>query len=316
MDPLTHGVIGLGIAALSGETSLASPITIGAMVGAMSPDIDIVAKYWGDYKYLKHHRGFTHSFPAVIGLSLGISFILSMIFPGYSFLSIFLSTLMGTASHTFFDALNSYGVRPIIPFKNKRYSASLLMLYDPFVTIMSIGLFFLDVSRGYKVVIALAGLSIYIAYRYLIKRESSAAIASEYGLTKEDKLHVMPNLTNFFKWDFVLEKDDTRIVGRINSLNNAITEVKRLGKENSELIEKAYATELGKYFDEFTSSINHVRVVENSGETELQFIDLRYHMRNNFMHHATFVYDSESNLKKSIFRPYKYDRQIIVESAS
>lgn len=316
MDPLTHGVIGLGIAALSGETSLASPVTIGAIVGAMSPDIDIVAKYWGDYKYLKHHRGFTHSFPAIIGLSLGISFILAMIFPGYSFLNIFMSTLLGTASHTFFDALNSYGVRPTLPFKSKRYSASLLMLYDPFVTIMSIGLFALDIDRGYKLVIALGGLSIYIAYRYFIKRESSAAVVSEYGLGAEDKLHVMPNLTNFFKWDFVLEKNETRVVGRVNSLNGKITEIEVLGKEESELIEKAYDTELGKYFNEFTSSINHVRVHRHKDEVELQFIDLRYYMKNSFMHHATFVYDGESNLKRSVFRPYKYDRQIVVESAS
>lgn len=316
MDPLTHGVIGLGIAALSGETSLASPVTIGAIVGAMSPDIDIIAKYWGDYKYLKHHRGFTHSFPAIIGLSLAISFALNMLFPGSSFLSIFMATLVGTASHTFFDALNSYGVRPIIPFKNKRYSASLLMLYDPFVTIMSIGLFFLNIDRSYKLIIALGGLSIYIAYRYFTKRESSADIVSEYGLGTEDKLHVMPNQTNFFKWDFVLEKGETRVVGRINTLNSKITEVERLDKEQSDLIEKAYGTELGKYFNEFTSSINHVKVLRHNDEIELQFIDLRYYMRNNFMHHATFLYDGESNLKKSVFRPYKYDKQIIVESAS
>lgn len=212
--------------------------------------------------------------------------------------------------------MNSYGVRPTLPFKSKRYSASLLMLYDPFVTIMSIGLFALDIDRGYKLVIALGGLSIYIAYRYFIKRESSAAVVSEYGLGAEDKLHVMPNLTNFFKWDFVLEKNETRVVGRVNSLNGKITEIEVLGKEESELIEKAYDTELGKYFNEFTSSINHVRVHRHKDEVELQFIDLRYYMKNSFMHHATFVYDGESNLKRSVFRPYKYDRQIVVESAS
>lgn len=313
MDPLTHGIIGLGVAALSGETELMSPITIGAIIGAMSPDIDIIAKYWGDYKYLKHHRGATHSLFSILGLSIVISLILNFIFPDYSFVKILASTSIGTLSHTFFDALNSYGVKPLLPFKNKKYLASLLMLYDPFLSLLSIGLFILKIGTGYKIVIALAGLSVYIAYRHFIKRESTNKIIDAYGLKPEDRLHVMPNLTNFFKWDFVFEKSDVRVVGRISFLSNKIDEIERLDREESELIAKAYSTELGKYFDEFTSSINHVEILKKNNEIELKFIDLRYHMKNSFMHHATFIYDKDDNLKKSIFRPYKYEKQILIE---
>lgn len=65
MDPVTHGVIGLAISAFSGDpVSLVNPVSLGCAIGAMSPDIDIIAKIKGDYVYLKHHRGLTHSFPA------------------------------------------------------------------------------------------------------------------------------------------------------------------------------------------------------------------------------------------------------------
>lgn len=312
MDPLTHAVIGLGVAAVTGETSLVSPVTIGAVVGAMSPDIDVIAKYWGDYKYLKHHRGITHSIPSVVGLSIAISGVLFGIFSGHSFMSIFIATLLGTLSHTFFDGLNSYGVKPLLPFKDKKYLGSLIMLYDPVITVLSIGLFVSNIDAMYKGVIGIGTIAIYLAYRHSLKSGCYDHIVEEYDLSEEDSLHLMPNLVNFFKWDFVLERDGLRVVGRINALNNRIVEVKRLEREDDNLIREAYLTELGKYFDEFTSSVNHVKVIRRGAETELQFIDLRYHLRDDFMHHATLIYDDRKQLKQSVFRPYRYDRQIAV----
>ncbi len=45
MDPLTHGVIGLAISSFSGQAvSLDNPVSIGAALGAMSPDIDVISR--------------------------------------------------------------------------------------------------------------------------------------------------------------------------------------------------------------------------------------------------------------------------------
>lgn len=312
MDPITHGIIGLGIAAMSGETELISPLTIGAMVGAMSPDIDIVAKYKGNYEYLKRHRGETHSIFSAVGLSAGIAGILSFIFPEYSFLNILLWTVLGTLSHIFFDALNSYGVKPLLPFKKKKYVAGLIMLYDPFITILSIVMFFVDMDKNLKIAIGLGSLAIYIAYRYIVKKQMAEKISEEYLLNFDDKLYVLPNLTNFFKWDFIIETESEKIIGRINFINEKIVEIERFSNVENKLISDAYDTELGRYFDEFTSSINHVRILEKDDRIQLDFIDLRYYLRDSFMHHASFVYDSDEKLKKSVFRPYKYDKEILV----
>lgn len=66
MDPITHGVVGLAIAAFTGETvSIASPYAMGSLLGAVIPDADIIMQVKGDYSYLKNHRGMSHSIPFI-----------------------------------------------------------------------------------------------------------------------------------------------------------------------------------------------------------------------------------------------------------
>lgn len=314
MDPVTHGIIGLGIASLTGETEILSPVTIGAVVGAMSPDIDGVMKYWGNYKYLKHHRGETHSIFSLGGLSLVISGILFLIFKDYSFSSIFIATFLGALSHTFFDSLNAYGVKPFMPFTNKKYLSSLLMLYDPFFSVMSIGLFISRIGQINKIIIYLAGGSLYITFRYGIKKYTALKVAKKYNLIDDDKLYIIPDLMNFFKWVYIIETENESIVGKANFFNGQIIEDKKFKKERHSVVDKIKDTELGGYFDEFTSSVNHVKIIQGEDGIQVDVIDLRYQLNQDFLHHASFHFDEDEKLKKSVFRPYKYDKAIVVEN--
>lgn len=315
MDPVTHGIIGLGIASLTGETEILSPVTIGAVIGAMSPDIDGIMKYWGNYKYLKHHRGETHSIFSLGGLSLLISGILFFVFKDYNFSSIFIATFLGALSHTFFDSLNSYGVKPFMPFTNKKYLSSLLMLYDPFFSVLSIALFVSRTNQLNKIVIYLGSGALYIAFRYGVKKYTSLKIVNKYNLSPNDKLYVIPDLMNFFKWVYIIETEEASIVGKANFLTGDIVEDKRLVKESHSVLEKIKDTELGGYFDEFTSSVNHVKILKNEDGIQVDVIDLRYQLHQNFLHHASFHFDEDEKLKKSVFRPYKYDKAIVVEDS-
>ncbi len=104
MDPLTHGVIGLAISSFSGQAvSFDNPISIGAALGAMSPDIDVVSRlFFNDMVYCKHHRGFSHSLPSLLVLSGLITSGLSFMFPEMIIWQVFLWTFIG--------AIFSYGV--------------------------------------------------------------------------------------------------------------------------------------------------------------------------------------------------------------
>lgn len=316
MDPLTHGIIGLGISALSGEPVGLNPITIGSVLGAMSPDIDIVIKYWGDYKYLKHHRGPTHSIISLIGMSLVITTALFLIFNDYNFFRILLWTFLGSLSHTFFDGLNSYGVRPFMPFTTRKYLANVLMLYDPFLTILSLVLVFLPATRSLKLIIAVSSVAIYILLRLIARDRVYRFLLRKYSLNVlTDKVHVLPDLVNFFKWDFIIKAQEYKVVGKINFLNNKFNVIKHLEHTNHKLIPEANATELGLYFNEFTSSIVHTEVTEEDDKTVFRLIDLRYFLNDEFMHHATIEFDKEEEKPiKSVFHPYKLEKEILVEN--
>lgn len=316
MDPVTHGIIGLGISTLSGESVGINPISIGAVLGAMSPDIDIVVKYWGDYSYLKHHRGPTHSIISLIGLSLAITTGLFFIFQDYSFLNIFIWTFIGSLSHTFFDGLNSYGVRPFMPFTTKKFLANVLMLYDPVLTVLSLILIFLPAEKVIlKIIVFVATVFIYILFRLIVRDKVYRFLFKKYSLNVlTDTVHVLPNLLNFFKWDFIIKAENYKIVGKINFINNKVNVIKRLEHSNHKLIKPANSTELGLYFNEFASNMIHTQVTEEDDKTVLRLIDLRYFLNNEFMHNATIEFDKdEEKLVKSVFHPYKLQKEIFID---
>lgn len=316
MDPVTHGVIGLAISAFSGTpVSLSNPISIGCAIGAMSPDIDIIAKFWGDFVYLKHHRGITHSLPTLAGLAAAITGMLSFGFSDFNFLQVFIWTFIGCASHTFFDILNSYGAKLFMPFTKRKLTVGILMLYDPVISILALLLIF----TKYKSMVFFLGITIvfvlYLLARIRGKRKAKHYLTQYYSNGyKILKVDVLPSLMAFHKWDFIIDTNSHYIVGQINYLNQSIRERKKYKKPDQEIVDLFEETNIGRYFREFTPNY-HIIHFEEMGKNILKSIDLRYYLRNNFMHHATVVCDDEMNVVESFFHPYKIDRYIRVAEA-
>ena len=116
MDPLTHTVIGLAVAKVTGNPAVMSePATMCIVVGSVFPDIDILLQKWGDAIYLKNHRGVTHSILGLIASSVLIGGAASLIYHT-GFLSMFLWALLGCFAHGFFDTLNAFGAKLLWPF--------------------------------------------------------------------------------------------------------------------------------------------------------------------------------------------------------
>lgn len=315
MDPITHGIIGLGLSTLSGEPiNITNPLMLGSVIGAMSPDIDIVFRLKGHYEYLKHHRGMTHSILGIGFISLVISTALSLIFRDYSFFRIFIWTFLGTLSHSVFDMLNSYGARFLLPFRKKKYSASLLMLVDPFIIFLSLGMVFIFKDTVTKGIVFSSIFVIYLLFRIHMRSSITEVLYNSFKNKKSSikGINILPSFFNPLKWDFIVETKDSHIVGQAYYLNKNITIRKEFKKTNHKLIKQFYETKLGRYFSEFTP-IKHIKVIDKGEEIILRAIDLRYYLRNEFMHHATAVFDFEKKIVKTIFHPYSLKREILVE---
>ncbi|QEK12331.1 metal-dependent hydrolase [Crassaminicella thermophila] len=313
MDPVTHGVIGLAISAFSGDpVTISNPISLGCAIGAMSPDIDIVAKIKGDYTYLKHHRGISHSIPVLLGLAAIITTGLSLFFADLNFFQVFLWTFIGCLSHTAFDILNSYGAKLFMPFSKKKLMVGILMLYDPIITVLCFLLIFIKYKSTIFYVMILISFFFYLGVRWMMKKYAEGIVKSHYkhGYKIID-INILPALMAFHKWDFIVNTKSHNLVGQVNIFNKKILERKKFKKASEEIVQMFKETKIGKYFREFTP-IYHVMKLEELDNIILKSIDLRYYLRNNFMHHATVVYDREQNIIESFFHPYNIQKNIRV----
>jgi inner membrane protein len=315
MDPISHGIIGIAVASFSHEpVAMTSAITIGSMLGAMSPDLDFVIRIFkDDVEYLEHHRGFSHSLPMLALFSIGITAMLSMMpFDNFQFWTILMWTFLGALSHTVFDILNSYGARL---FQRKR-KGNILTLYDPIVTLVCFGLIF-NRQNGLGIfALAAAVIGPYLILRWYMRERARKNImkALEAVDTIED-VNVMPSLKIFYKWDFVARGDQYNIVGQYNPFRrDPIHIIKKFEIKDKNLLAIVQKTAIGKKFSQMSPSL-HIEVIdEEPTYVTVRIIDLRYFFRNAFLHQGTLILDSAYNPVESVFHPYKLSKAVLVAS--
>jgi len=293
MDPITHGIIGGALSAFSGtQVDISNPLTIGCVLGAMSPDLDVVTRIFGDdLKYIRHHRGTSHSVPVLGALSLAISIGLMFVFPEANFWLTFLWTFIGAISHTVFDILNSYGAKLL----TKKRKASILMLYDPVITLLSLYLIFARDKTILSNMIVVVIFAFYIGLRFTMKYIAYKAIKKKFRYNKEYTVTVLPALMAFNKWDFVVSAEKYNYVGQYNNLTHKVFVRERFERIESDLKQQFLNSTVGKYFTEFTPNY-HVKKEVKGDKTILTAIDLRYYFRNNFMHHSTITLDANNKI--------------------
>lgn len=319
MDPLTHGLVGAALSTFSGTAAgFDNPITIGAMLGAMSPDLDFVIRIFkNDAAYLEHHRGVSHTVPFLAGFSVAITLILSQMgFVAFDFWLTLLWTFVGALSHTGLDILNSYGAK----FIKRKLKVNILTLYDPVITLVGIFLIF----NGENTLLELTGASVIVAsYLYVRSRSKSSARMVLQSYFCESHLnvsvHVMPALKAFHKWDYVVHTDSHDIVGTYNPIKGLLDkrkgiEIIKTFKRNEVCYYDVFrATEVGRIFTHFSPNL-HINVThdDENDQIVLRAVDLRYFFKENFMHHATLVLDKELNHISSFLHPYKINKAIPV----
>jgi membrane-bound metal-dependent hydrolase YbcI (DUF457 family) len=128
----THTFVGLAIAR-TGAGRWARYGTATAIIAANLPDIDIITSFWGTAAYLDHHRGITHSIAGIPFLALLLT--CAMYFFSGNFGKTYAIALIAMATHPALDFLNSYGLRPFLPWSGKWYYGDLLFIIDPYIDV-------------------------------------------------------------------------------------------------------------------------------------------------------------------------------------
>lgn len=312
MDPLTHGMIGLAISTFSGQAvSLTNPLALGCALSAMAPDLDAVIRlYSDDARYLKAHRGFSHSVPmllvfsGIITLGLGLTFKV----PQAGLMSLWLWSFLGALSHTVFDMLNSYGAMLI---KRKR-KLNLLTLYDPIIAFLGIGLILQREVNPLWNGLALGLFLVYMGFRHWHRKGAARALALRPEFEGQVlNVAVLPALTTFYRWDYIVETTRYTYVGKYNQWTRRTYVTERLDAQCPRLREAFDQTTLGMYFNDFSPHL-HVVHSDNGPSVTLSVVDLRYYVKNRFLHQATVVMDKESlEVQQSILHPYGKRRSVV-----
>jgi inner membrane protein len=304
MDPVTHAVIGMTIAKAAGNgIDPSNPASMGIIIGSVFPDIDILFQKWGDYVYLKNHRGASHSVPGLVASAAFIAAVLGVFYPGSSVFSIFLWSLLGCFSHTLIDVFNSYGAKLLWPLCERKFSLSLLIIFDPVMICTLLGYIFTSGSLQY---LFIAMFACYLLSRVIMRLAVKRGLVKWFGENYK-KISLLPSMTGLFRWHFVLEDDNCSIIGEKNILRNSVKVIRKLEKLGNAALDNALRSPVGRFFKEFTP-LFHIAYEQAGSITRFVFIDLRYYIRNNFLHHAVLEIDESDGSVRQTFNPYSMNR--------
>lgn len=283
MDTGSHLVTGLTLAGLAfldpaaaHHPDLAQAILIGTVVGSNAPDFDTVCRWKGYSFYIRHHRGITHSLPALFLWPALISLPLALAYHAWGWLPhLYLWSFIAVALHVGLDLLNVYGVQCMRPIHKKWLHLDILSIFEPFLTaVHGSGLVLWlvmrhDPARVFTWVYALS-----LAYIGLRALQHALLLHKVRRLLKvEGVYHVLPDVLGY-RWSFVVETDTCFYTGKI--VFNDVTLEQEYPKEASnDIIRATMGTDGVRAFLGFAQRV-HVSWSEWKDGYEVVWSDVRF----------------------------------------
>lgn len=306
MDTGTHLVMGFtlgGLATLSpvvlNDPHLTNALLLTTIIGSQLPDSDTILKLRNNAKYLKHHRGITHSIPAVIGWTLALSIIMTL-FNQRDHFGIFLFwSFIAVSVHVFVDLFNAYGTQALRPFSNRWIAFGIINTFDPFIFVLHlIGVPFVifHFKAGPICILLYIIMIFYYAFRY---RQKLIVIQTVYNRLPEAKhVYVSPSI-KYTHYHIVASSDTHHYVGKIKQRNFTIyDEFKRIPLPVIEDVKAAFKDENVKSFLAF-SPVYIWELIGQDDHKELRLIDLRYRTDTYYPFVAVVKFDYDHHIISS-----------------
>lgn len=303
MDTGTHIVMGIALGSIAtldpviAESSVTmNTVLITTIVGSQIPDIDTVLKLKNNATYIRHHRGITHSIPAVLLWPLLIIALIYPFFPEANLLHLWIWTFIAVFLHVFVDIFNSYGTQALRPFSSRWIALGIINTFDPFIFalhIIGIIIWILGVHPGYTF---LAIYIVIIAY-YIVR---SFAKKKVYETVKQmipdaTEIIIAPTL-RFHQWRIAALSKDNFYVGRANQ--NRVTiydKFNRLPIPQTPILEAAKKDKNLSAFLSF-SPVYRWELDSYDDYYQVRFIDLRYRSNGYYPFVAVVQLDLDLNI--------------------
>lgn len=307
MDALSHALVGIAVAGLSGHPlSFNDPLYLAGIIGAQAPDFDIIAQIRGNFSYLRQHRSFSHSLPGLFMWSGLITLVFFLWMPAAPLGPVFVWSFLGGLSHIILDFFNAHGAAILYPFSRERKSFSLLNVFDPVLLAIMCVVFLQGLSPRETSLLFFSSVGLYTLLRYLLKSKATLLLKRHFSNSNITRILVMPSLKSIFFWDFVIETADNYYVGQIGALQPVLTLHTELIKQTpSPALQGAQRTVLGEFFSSFTPFSYFSEYQDEEHPSKLvRIYDLRYFFNQSFLHSATIIFGRDEQPCDSYIQTY------------
>lgn len=306
MDTGTHVVMGVALGGLAtldpvvqSDPMLFNAVFVGTMVGSQAPDLDTVLKLKNNAVYIRHHRGITHSMPAVALWGIGISSIIYAFTPQVDFLHLWLWTFLAVILHVLVDVFNAYGTQAYRPFTKRWVAYGFINTFDPYIFVLHlIGIvaWNLGANPGYTFLILYFVILLYYLKRYFDKREMVRKINNHF--TNVEQIVTSPTIRQNI-WRIAITTKDKFYVGRAEHGHiEIVDEFYRKPLPDIPIMKKATENDDVASFLSF-SPVYRWEIDEFDDYTEVRFIDLRYRSKERYPFVAVVTMDDDLNTLSS-----------------
>jgi len=213
MDILTHGITGVLVSRALPGGHRGSMMAAG-LIGALAPDLDVVARLWDPMAAITVHRTATHSFIGGAIVALGVAGLVWGL-TRQNPLRLFAFAYLGLLSHIGSDLLTAFGTAILWPLSDRRFALAQHYIIDPIfsATVLTflIATFW---SKGKRESLATIGLAALALYVLATGAHKSIAVSRWQALTESQGMRpirsaVIPLFPGPFRWLGVSETDNT-----------------------------------------------------------------------------------------------------------
>jgi inner membrane protein len=258
MDPVTHTLIGAGLAQGLFKRRVGPEAVPVLCVASNLPDIDVLVHLTGDPLSITLRRSFGHSAFLLPLWSLALSLLLQRRYPHKSLKTLFRLCLLGACVHVFFDLVNSFGVLLLWPFSSWRHEFAIIFIIDLALTGLLAAPYIVcawEKTRGRLEAACRLSLACVAAYVLLCAAGRVAAghlLAHETGGVKPEFSYIFPEPLGPHRWRGVTREGGLYRVYLIRLMGRTCDLMKEARTElEAPLVQEARATPRGRRLEAF-----------------------------------------------------------------
>ena len=306
LDTGTHIVMGLALGAIATldpvvavDPVTAQGVIIGTLIGSQAPDLDTVLKLRNNAKYIRNHRGITHSIPAVLLWPLLITGAIYFFLPEVNLLHLWLWTFIGVILHVFVDIFNAYGTQALRPFSKKWVALGMINTFDPYIFsihIIGIIVWRLGAHPGYTFSTVYLFIVMYYISRFYFRKKVENSVKEKIPDARE--IIISPTF-RFHQWHIAITTDDYFYVARAKDHTIMIQDkFEKCPLPDTPVMNASLIDENVSAFLSF-SPVYRWEIDEFSDHYEVRFIDLRYRSKGYYPFVAIVQLDNDLNIVSS-----------------